>query len=249
MINVAIDAVRAAGALAYRYFQTQPKVHYKPDNSPVTQADIETEKLIRKIITKKFPDHGIIGEELPAVNPRAKYQWVIDPVDGTRDFVRSIPIWATFLAVLENGKPIIGISFTPTTDEFFVAQKGKGIHLNGKKTRVSKISDLKLACISHGSVNRFNDKGKLEGLLKICEIVQHRRGFSTLSLNLLLKGNIDIYTEPAGGIHDFAAPSILVEEAGGKFTDFDGKFSLTSGNGVATNGLLHKQVISILNDK
>ena len=247
MIDVAIDTARAAGALAYRYFKTQPKVRYKSDNSPVTAADIEAEKLIRRMITKNFPDHGIIGEELENVNPKAKYQWIIDPVDGTRDFVRNIPIWATFLAVLENGKPIIGISFTPATDELFVAQKWQGTHLNGKKTRVSKISDLKLACISHGAISRFNDKGKLEGLLKICEIVQHRRGFSTLGLNLLLKGNIDICTEPAGGIHDFAAVSILVEEAGGKFTDFDGKFSLTSGNGIATNGLLHNQVIRLLN--
>src|SRR3989344_4652305 len=107
MIDVAINAAKAGGELALRYFKNQPKVSYKPDNSPVTKADIEVEKLIRKIISKKFPDHGIIGEELPPVNPKAKYQWIIDPIDGTRDFIRQIPYWAVYIALLENQKPII----------------------------------------------------------------------------------------------------------------------------------------------
>jgi len=247
MITVAVEAAKQAGDLAYRYFKTQPKIKYKPDNSPVTRADIEAEKLIRKIITKKFPDHGIIGEELPPVNPAARFKWVIDPIDGTRDFVRGIPFWSTFLAILENDKPTVGIIYTPTINEMFVAQKGKGAYLNGKKTKVSKISDLKLACISHGAISVFRKKGKLKGLVKICDIVKHRRGFGSTGLNLLLKGQVDIFIEPGGGLHDFAAPSILVEEASGKFSDFSGKFSLTSGNGVATNGLLHNQVIRLLN--
>ena len=92
MINTAIEAAQKAGQLAYRYFKSQPKVTYKPDNSPVTRADVEAEKLIRKIITKKFPDHGIIGEELPPVNPNSRFQWVIDPIDGTRDFIRNFSL-------------------------------------------------------------------------------------------------------------------------------------------------------------
>ena len=247
MLDVAIDAARQGGELALKYFKTQPKVSYKADKSPVTRADIEAEKLIRKIITKKFPDHGIIGEELPPVNPKAKYQWVIDPIDGTRDFIRGIPFWNTFLAVLKDKKPIIGIIFTATYDELFVAQHGKGTYLNNKKTKVSKISDLKLACISHGPISVFKKKGKLKGLVKICDIVKHRRGFGSIGLNLLLKDQVDIFMEPGGGTHDFAAPSILIEEAGGNFSDFSGKSSLTSGCFVATNGILHDQVIRLLN--
>ena len=133
MLDVAIDAAKKGGDLAYRYFKNQPKVSYKPDNSPVTKADIETEKLIRKIITKKFPDHGIIGEELPPINPKAKYQWVIDPIDGTRDFIRQIPYWAVFIALLENNKPTIGIVYFPTEDLLISAQKGKGVVFGKKK--------------------------------------------------------------------------------------------------------------------
>ncbi|MBI2598924.1 hypothetical protein HYW40_01785 [Candidatus Curtissbacteria bacterium] len=121
MIDVAIDAARQAGNLALKYFKSQPKVTYKPDNTPVTRADREAEQLIRKIIAKKFPDHGIIGEEFEPTNPQARFKWVIDPIDGTKDFIRSLPLWATFLAVLENDKPIIGIVYYPPHNEIFVA--------------------------------------------------------------------------------------------------------------------------------
>lgn len=249
MIDVAIDAVKKGGQLALRYFKNQPKVTYKPDNSPVTRADIETEKLIRKIITKNFPDHGIIGEELPPINPKAKYQWVIDPIDGTVDFTRGIETWSTYLAVLENGKPIIGIAFYPSSNELFSSQKGKGTYLNDKKTHVSKTKNLEYAFIAHGSLNRFGPKGKLGGLVKICDIVKGRKNFGSLSINLVLKGKVDINLEAGGGIHDFAAPAILVEEAGGKFSDFSDNFSLTSNEGICSNGFLHSQVLKLLNSK
>jgi histidinol-phosphatase len=248
MIQTAIQAARSAGELAYRFFKTQPKIKYKPDNSPVTRADIEAEKLIRKIISKKFPDHGIIGEELKAVNPNARYVWVIDPIDGTRSYVRGLPMWATLLALLENDKPIIGISFSPATDEFFVAQKGKGTYLNGKRTKVTKIKDIKSSFMAHGSIHYFAKIGKLDQLVKLCENTLGHRGFGdAFGYNLLTSGKVDFLIEANAAIHDLAAPSILVQEAGGKFTDFSGKFSLTSGNGVATNGLLHNQVLKILN--
>src|SRR3989344_1639815 len=117
MLDVAIDAAKQAGEIALRYFKTQPKVSYKADKSPVTRADIEAEKLIRKIISKKFPDHGIIGEELPPVNPKARYQWVIDPIDGTRDFIHQIPHWAVYIAVLEKDKPIMSVIYFPTLSD------------------------------------------------------------------------------------------------------------------------------------
>src|SRR4030042_4084238 len=116
MIGVAIETAKAAGDLAYRYFKTQTaswRITYKPDKSPVTKADIEAEKLIRKIISKKFPDHGIVGEEMEETNPNARFKWIIDPIDGTKQFVRGIPFWATLLALLENGKPILGVVYSP----------------------------------------------------------------------------------------------------------------------------------------
>ena len=249
MIDVAIEAAKAAGELAYRYFKSQPKVTYKPDNSPVTRADIEAEKLIRKIISKKFPDHGIIGEELPPVNPKSRYQWVIDPIDGTRYFTQSFPFWGTLLAVLENKQPIIGIAYLPVTDEFFTAQKNKGAYLNDKKIMVSKISKLESSTIiASAGTNYFAKINKLEALIKLHGKTLCRIGIGGIyGYTQVAAGKAEICLDPVSEIYDIAAPSILVTEAGGKFTNLKGKFTLSSGSFLATNGLLHNQVLKILN--
>ncbi|MBI2327978.1 histidinol phosphate phosphatase [Candidatus Curtissbacteria bacterium] len=248
MIDITIKTAREAGALALRYFKTQPKVSYKLDQTPVTRADIEAERLIRKIITSHFPDHGIIGEELENTNPKAKHQWVIDPIDGTKSFIRGISFWSTLIALLENGKPIIGISFSPTTDELFIAQKGKGTYLNDKRIHVSKISNLKHAYLTHSSVDAFEKKSMLTGFMNLYKSTNSHRGFGdSFGYHLLIQGKVDIMVEAKDKLYDIAAPSILVEEAGGKFSDLNGKFSLTSDCAVATNGLLHDQILKILN--
>lgn len=247
MIDVAIEAAKQAGALAYGYFKKGLNVRYKPDKSPVTIADIEAERLIRKIISKKFPDHGIIGEELENVNPHAKYQWVIDPIDGTKRFTIGHQYWSVLIAVLENNKPIIGISFFPVTDEFFLAQKGKGAFLNDHRLKVSRVRQLQEAFVVYGSMTHFTKINKAKQVIKLLNEARMNMGDGySAGHNFLLKGKIEAVFE-TGNIWDFAAPSILVEEAGGKFSDFSGKFSLTSGVAVATNGLLHDEVLKILN--
>lgn len=249
MINFAIDTARAAGDLAYTYFGKTQNVRHKGDNSPVTFADIEAEKLIRKVICKNFPNHGIIGEELENVNPNSTYQWTIDPIDGTKQFIRNIPYWATLLALLKRGKPIIGVSYMPATGEIATAQKGKGTYLNGKRCKVSKISNLKGAYMCHSSIEYFGEKGKMRGFLKLEKTVYAARGYAeTLGYHLLLGGKIEIMLEARDKIWDIAAPAILTEEAGGKFSDFSGKFSITSEEAVATNGTLHDDVIKMLNE-
>ena len=250
MIDVAIDAARAAGDLAKTYYGKSKNVRYKGDNSPVTKADIEAERLIRQIITKNFPGHGIIGEELDNVNPNSAFQWTIDPVDGTKQFIRSIPYWATLLALLKGGKPILGISYMPSTGEIAIAEKGKGTYLNGKKCKVSKISNLKSAYMCHSSIEYFDKKGKMKGFLKLEKTVYAARGYAeTLGYHLLIQGKIEMMLEARDQIWDIAAPAILTEEAGGKFTDFSGKFSITSQEAVATNGILHNDVIKMLNSR
>lgn len=250
MLDVAIDAAKQAGNLALSYFKSHPaswRVSYKKDLTPVTRADIEAEKLIRKIISKKFPSHGIVGEELETVNARAKYQWAIDPIDGTKSFIRGMPSWGTLLAVLENGRPIIGVYNSPASDEIFWAQRGKGAFLNGKKIHVSKVKNLNHAFLSYGAIYHFAEKNKLDQIVELSKVVEGRRGSSDCdSYNLLFKGQIDIYINAHCDLHDIAGPSIIAEEAGGKFTNFVGQFSLTSDQAVFTNGVLHDQVLKIL---
>src|SRR3989338_2278305 len=249
MINIAIDAAKQAGELALKYFKSQPKVSYKADKSPVTRADLEVEKLIRRIINRKFPDHGIIGEEFGEEKPNAKYKWVIDPIDGTRDFVRKLPYWATFIAILENNNPIVGVAFYPVSGDLLCAKKGGGTFINSKKTRESKTKKLDEAYITFGNLKRFMEKKTLDSLLNLIEKTRSGRNYGNFQLKLLLEGKVDIDLEPFGAIYDFAAPSILIEEAGGKFTDFKGRKSLTSGNALLTNSLLHSQVLKLLNSE
>ena len=249
MINIAIDAAKQAGELALKYFKSQPKVSYKADKSPVTRADLEVEKLIRRIINRKFPDHGIIGEEFGEEKPNAKYKWVIDPIDGTRDFVRKLPYWATFIAVLENNNPIVGAAFYPATRDLISAKKNNGTYLNNKKVRVSSTKKIGEAYMTFGNINRFIQKGTINHLLNLSKVTRSGRNYGNLNLKLLFEGTIDFDLEPSGAIYDFATPCILVEEAGGKFTDFKGEKSLTTGNALLSNGILHNQVLKILNSE
>jgi len=249
MLNIAIDAAKQGGELALKYFKSPPKTRYKADKSPVTVADIEVEKLIRKLINKNFPDHGIIGEELPPANPKSKYQWVIDPIDGTRDFIRQIPYWAVFICVLNNNEPVVSVVYLPAIGKIMIAQKGKGTYINGNRKKVSKTKDLKSAYISFGSMKRFEAYNKFRIFSDTIPKVSAARSYGNLGLQFLLEGKIDAMIEAFGGMYDFAAPSLLTEEAGGKFTDFSGKFSLTSGNAILSNGILHSQVLKLLNEK
>lgn len=249
MLNVAIQAAKAGGQVAYSYFKNIPKVSYKPDKTPVTKADIEAEKAIRLIISKNFPEHGIIGEEFPNINPKADFQWVIDPIDGTKSFVRGIDGWGTLLAVLDKGKPIIGIYNSPATNEIFTCELKKGAYLNGKKNHVSKVKDINNAFIVHSSINHFLEHNKVDNIVKLAKIAQGKRGASDCAgINMVLKGQADVNISGRGSIWDYAAPAILVQEAGGKFSDMDGNFSLTNRVGIFSNGLIHKQVLNILNN-
>ncbi|MBI3341815.1 inositol monophosphatase [Candidatus Curtissbacteria bacterium] len=249
MLDTAIEAARAATKVTLKYFKNQPKVQYKPDASPVTIADKTAEKVIRGIINQRFPDHGIIGEEFPAEKPEARFKWIIDPIDGTRDFIRGMKLWSTFIALSDNGKIVASVAYYPTTDEMFTAQKGRGTRLNGKKIHVSKIKDINYAYLSHGQITRFEASGYFKNFMNVARTVNSKRNFGSYSLAQLLNGHVDIYLEPGGGIWDFATPSLLVEEAGGKFTNFAGQKKLDSGNAIMTNGVLHTKVLKLFNQK
>lgn len=245
MIDIAIKAAKGAGDLALQYFHNTPPVSYKPDHTPVTEADKAAEQFIRDIITKEFPDHGIHGEEYGETNMDKKYVWVIDPIDGTKDFVRMLPYWCTLLAILEDGKPIVGIAYFPYTKELFVAEKGKGAFLNDRRLQVSQVSEMKKAYISHGSPHHFARHNRVEATVTLTQSVQTARNFSAWAYNLLLKGKIDACIAARGDIHDFAATALLVEEAGGTFSDFSGVWKLDSDCAIFSNGLLHEDLLKI----
>lgn len=249
MLDTAIEAARAASSLSLKYFKNLPKIKYKVDLSPVTIADKTTENVIRAIISRKYPTHGIIGEEHPPINPDSQYQWIIDPIDGTKQFIKHLPVWANFIGLMKDNEPILGIINYPCFSETYIAQKGKGAYLNGKRVRVSKTKKVSEAYLAHGWIKRMGNHNVMPGFLKLNRMIYSAINLGPYSIGELIRGNIDINIDGGGNVWDFVAPCIIVEEAGGKFTDFSGKRTFSSSNAIMTNGILHSEVVKILNSK
>ncbi len=243
-LTVALEAAKAAQDVINKYYLGQFEVEIKDDRSPVTIADVETEKTIRKIILDAFPDHGFYGEETGKVNEDAEYNWLIDPIDGTKSFVRQYPFFSTQIALMKDGELIMGVSNSPAFGELAYAEKGGGAWLNGEQIHVSDFSDLALSTLSLGNIATLA-AGEQWG--KVGELIQdvHRiRGYGDFyHYHLLASGKIDIVVESDVNILDIAALSVIVTEAGGTFTDLEGKpLDLDTTSVLATNGILQDTV-------
>ncbi|HSR89501.1 MAG TPA: inositol monophosphatase family protein [Candidatus Udaeobacter sp.] len=246
-LEVAIEAAKNAEKIIMKHYSNDLTWQTKPDFSPVSIADTEAEKVIIKTIKEYFPDHSFLGEEYGSDNISSKYQWVIDPIDGTRNYVRKIPLFATQIALIENGEIILGVSNAPAMNEIIFAEKGKGAFLNGSKISVSEVKNLSESYVSFGGVKHFKNYGYLQCLLKLAESTGGQRGFGDAwSFHLLAQGKIDIIVEAKIKIWDIAALVIIIEEAGGKVTDINGnKITVSSTSIIATNNYLYNSVLEI----
>jgi len=218
----------------------------KSDLSPVTKIDYETERIIREIVLKNHPLHKIIGEEYEEEGIKSSpYLWIIDPIDGTKHYVRGIRTFATQIAVMYENEVIVGVSNAPALNETILAVKNKGAFLNRKRIHTSNIKNIQDSFISHGSVNYFNKNKMLPQLVKLCEHSWGNRGFEDFrSYHLLASGRIDAVLEAKTKVWDIAAVSIIVKEAGGKATDFDGHpIRSDSTSIVATNNYIHDEIL------
>lgn len=245
-LKVAIAAAKAGAREALKYFNHHPQVFIKPDNTPVTKADKEAETAIKKTILDAFPDTSFLAEESGKTGS-SKDLWVIDPIDGTKNFIRGLPFWGIEIALVQNDEIVVGVSFAPSIDEMFYAQKGQGAFLNGRQVHVSKIAELSDAFLNHGTITYFQDK--MPNFLTLLQQVSRERGFGDFyGYHLVTTGHADIMMDAKTDPWDSAALKVIVEEAGGRMTNFNGEdWQLTDTTAVATNGLLHEQVIKILN--
>lgn len=246
-LKVAIEAAKAGAKIALKYFDKNPHVETKLDNSPVTKADRESEEIIKQIILRAFPKTHFLAEESGGIITDDDL-WIIDPIDGTKNFIRHLPFWSVLLAFCRNREVLVGVSFSPTLDELIYAEKGSGTYINGKKTRVSKIDNFKDAFVNYGDLKKFNEQQR-EAILSLSKRAMSVRGIGhPYGYNQVALGNIDASIDPKPYAWDVAACKVIIEEAGGKVTNFDGKeWSLGDSTAVATNGLLHDEVIKILN--
>lgn len=222
-LKTAIEAAQAAQLVIDKYYAGEFEVEIKPDQSPVTIADIETEETIKRIILNAFPDHGFFGEETGKVNEDADYNWLIDPIDGTKSFVRGYPFFSTQIALMYKGELIVGVSNAPGFKEMAYAEKGQGAWLNGEKIQVSDIQELSKSTLSLGNIATIAGKPQWQTLGGLIQDVHRIRGYGDFyHYHLLASGKIDIIIESDVNILDIAALSVIVNEAGGCFTDLSG---------------------------
>lgn len=247
-VDTALKAARAAAEVIRRYYQRNLQVTIKEDKSPVTQADVETEKVIRAIIAERFPDHGFYGEETGSSGLDADYLWLVDPIDGTKAFVREYPFFSTQIALMHRGQLICGVSSAPLYGELAWAQRGEGAWLNDKPIRVSDIDSIDLCAVSGGNLKTLARSERWSRYGELVARAHRIRGYGDfLHYHLLAAGKIDAVVESDVNILDIAALSVIVEEAGGRFTDLEGNaLTLQTTSVLATNGRLYDEVRQVL---
>ena len=244
-LAAAIEAARAAGEVAMKYYRTGFDVTLKPDATPVTQADQGAEQAIRELLGRAFPEHGFLGEEFGAVGDQQR-RWIIDPIDGTKNFVRHVPIWATLLAFEEAGEIVVGVIHNPVTGDLLSARRGGGARLNGEPVRVSTIAGLREATLLHAGLKLLKDAGYWDGFVRLVDATDRQRGFGDyLGYAMVAEGKAEIYLETDLKPWDLAPCKVIVEEAGGRFTDFAGAPTIYSGSAFATNGVLHDAALAL----
>jgi len=250
-LAAAVDAARAAARVALKYYHGGFEVTLKPDATPVTQADREAERAIVEVLGRAFPEHGVLGEEFGG-SGTSDTRWIIDPIDGTKNFVRRIPLWATLIALEERGEITVGVIHNPVTGDLYTARRGGGAFLNGERIRVSDQADLGRAFLVHAGLRGAHRTPYWDGFLRLVDATDRQRGFGDYAgYSLIAEGKAEIYAEiyPEGsGLKpwDLAPCKILVEEAGGRFTDLDGRPTIYSSSALATNGRLHDAALALL---
>lgn len=246
-LAAAVDAARAAGDIALEYFHGGFDVTLKPDRTPVTQADQEAERAIVEILRAAFPDHGVLGEEFGS-HGSAELRWIIDPIDGTKSFVRGIPFFATLIGLEEDGEVTAGVVHAPATGELLYAARGEGaFDEHGKRLRVSDVARLAQSMVSLGGLQIFRREGWWQALERLVEATARQRGYGDyLGSTAVIRGWSEAMLELDVKPWDLAALKILVEEAGGRMTDFAGEATIYGGSAVVTNGRIHDQVLELL---
>lgn len=244
-LECALQAARAAGAISRNSFRGNFAVKTKADLTPVTQVDIDCEEAIRKIILSHFPEHGFYGEETGTVRAEAEHLWLVDPIDGTKGFVRQYPFFSTQIALMRRGEIILGVSNGVMFNELAWAEKGRGAWLNGSRLQVSAVSDVSRAALSAGNLKSLAAGNAWGRYGELVAAVDRIRGYGDFyHYHLLAAGKIEAVVESDVNILDIAALSVIVTEAGGVFTDLNGKpASLGTTSVLASNARLHSELL------
>ena len=248
-LEAALAAARAAAQVIQQLYRRNLAVQFKADRSPVTEADVQAERVIREVLGARFPGYGFYGEETGQHAMDAENIWLVDPIDGTKSFVRDCPFFSTQIALLRAGRLVLGVSSAPAYGELAWAEEGGGAFLDGKPIKVSTVAELGGAILSTGNLKTlaadaagWGRYGRLVGQ------VNRLRGYGDfVHYHLLARGALDVVIESDVNILDIAALSVIVREAGGLFTDLDGApVTLATTSVLAANAALHAPVLAAM---
>jgi histidinol-phosphatase len=248
LLAVAQEAAFVGGRRTLAYFGTgTAATEWKADQTPVTLADREAERLVRGVIGRAFPDHAILGEEDGETAGSVPVRWIVDPLDGTRTFVRGVPLYGTLVGVEVRGEPAVGVVYLPALDEMVAAARGLGCTWNGRPCRASATTSLSdaLAVVTDERAARTRS-GAWDRI--VARTALQRTWADCYGYVLVATGRAEVSLDPIMNVWDCAPLLPIVEEAGGRFTDWSGRRTIHGGEAVATNGTLHDEVLALLGE-
>lgn len=245
LLDVAIEGAYRAGKRTLAYFNAGVSVDIKADETPVTIADREGERILREYIGKYFPDHSILGEEEGETSGNPDYRWVLDPIDGTKSFIAGVPLYGVLVGVEVHGKPAVGVIYCPALDDMVAAADGLGCAWNGRPCKVSSVSNMKDALIVTSSIVRCQQRS--DAFDRLAAITRQQTTWGdAFGYILVATGRAEAMLDAVQSPWDVGPMIPIMREAGGYFADWKGEESIYTGDGVAGNAALKEEVLEIL---
>lgn len=245
--DFAAELAWQAGKLTMRYFQTGIVPEIKADQTPVTAADRASERLMRELIEARYPDHSILGEEEGETRPGATYRWILDPIDGTKTFVRGVPLFSVLVGLERAGEMIVGAINCPALGDFLVAGQGEGCTWNGRRVHVSPVSDLAEALLLTTDVASMAPYGRADAYARMAAATKMQRTWGdSYGYVLVATGRAEAMLDPQMSPWDCAALLPVLQEAGGTFTDWTGRPTIYAGEAIGSNGLVLEQLLALV---
>lgn len=248
--NFLIETAVEAGKLTLGFFQTTLPVETKEDGTPVTQADQQAETFIRRQIEKQYPGHAVVGEEYGLQGSEgASHRWIIDPIDGTRSFVRGVPLFSVLIGLEIDGVIEAGVAYFPALNELLAAASGLGCWWNGRPARVSQVAQLDQATVAFTDLANFSRYNRQNAWEKVSSSVNYRAGWGdAFGYLLAATGRVDIMLEAVVSVWDIAPYPVIFREAGGYFGDWSGNATIHNQEALATNPLLLPQLLELIKE-
>ncbi|MBN1889579.1 MAG: inositol monophosphatase family protein [Thermoflexales bacterium] len=249
LLSFATETAYTAGRLTLGYFQSGLRPDFKPDDSPVTIADRKAEELVRARIQARYPHHAIVGEELGASGHEgASHRWFVDPIDGTKSFMRGVPLYAVLLGLEIEGQPSVGAAYFPALDEMIAAASGQGCWWNGRPARVSTVTTMAKAYVAFTDPVSFARHGRAEAWERIQQAAWYRTGWSDAYGYLLVAtGRVELMLDPVMSVWDCGPFPPILQEASGYFGDWQGNPTIHGGEALATSQALLPEVLKLIN--